>query len=461
MRRIFKTARTDDAKGEVLKGALIISLGGLIAKILGAIYRVPLTGLLKADGLSVYQTVFPVYSVLLTFSSSGIPSALAKLISSGEDENAVLSRALKIFVPLGALGTFLMFAFATPLAELQGNPQSKYAYIALSPSVLLVSAIACARGYFQGRNDMSPTAISQITEQSVKLAFGLTLCYLFRSDYAAAGAAACFAVTLSETSALLFLALKLKRSGAKKSTATPFGVKRLISTVIPVTLSALLLPLARTFDSFTVINLISEYSDKAAAYYGIYTGSVESVVGVPVAICYGAAVSSLPVISAALAKNDDERVKNKTLEAISLTLFFSTLLAVPLLCFAPTVTNLLFGGLSPSEREVTTALLRQSAANVVLLSLVQTCAAILVAYGRPYASCIFLGLGLSLKFVTEIFFLKNPSVNIFGVLYSDISCYLIAIFGDLVYIIIYNLKKDKANDDNTCVYGRRGRRYNS
>ena len=77
--------------GGILKGAFIISLGALVAKILGAIYRVPLTNILKSEGLGVYQTVFPVYSILLVFSSSGVPSALAKLVSSGDDGEKVLS----------------------------------------------------------------------------------------------------------------------------------------------------------------------------------------------------------------------------------------------------------------------------------------------------------------------------------------------------------------------------------
>lgn len=458
----MNAVKTSAAKNGILKGAMIISLGGLIAKILGAVYRVPLTNILKSEGLGVYQTAFPVYSILLTFSSSGVPSALAKLISSGEDKDKLLSRAVRLFIPLGILGSLLMAALAAPLSQSQGNPQAKYAYIALSPSVLLVSAISCARGYFQGLNDMYPTAASQVVEQTVKLAFGLFLCYLFRNDYALAGAAACFAVTLSELAALAFLLLKLKKRAEKPKEYKSVSVRRILATVIPVTISAILLPLARMYDSFTIINLIGVYSDDAKALYGIYTGSVESVVGVPVALCYGAAVSSLPVVSAAIAAGDTKKAKNKTLEALSLTLFLSAILSTALSVFAPFVVNLLFKGLSVSERELTAELLRFSGINVVLLATVQTCAALLVAYGKPYVSCAFLFAGLIVKAVTEIFFLKNPAINIFGALYSDILCYLIAIFGDLVYIIIYNFKlRNKDNEHNACVYGRGGRRFNS
>ena len=85
-------------KNSFVKGALTVSLGGLIAKLLGALYRIPLTNILKADGLGVYQTVFPVYALLLTFSSSGVPSAISKLVSSGEDGEKILARALSFFM---------------------------------------------------------------------------------------------------------------------------------------------------------------------------------------------------------------------------------------------------------------------------------------------------------------------------------------------------------------------------
>ena len=66
----------------ILKGAAFLGLGAFFSKILGAVYRVPLTNLLGGYGLGLYQMVFPVYSLLLDFSGSGVPSALSVLIAS-------------------------------------------------------------------------------------------------------------------------------------------------------------------------------------------------------------------------------------------------------------------------------------------------------------------------------------------------------------------------------------------
>lgn len=456
-------ATNEKAKSRgILKGAFIISVGALVAKILGAIYRVPLTNILKSEGLGVYQTVFPVYSILLVFSSSGVPSALAKLVSSGDDGEKVLSRAAALFLPLGFIGSLVMALTAPYLAAAQGNPQAKYAYIALSPSVFLVSALSCARGFFQGENDMLPTALSQIIEQAVKLAVGLALCYLFKSDYALAGAAACAAVTLSELAAVLFMFLKLKKRGVKiNRRSKEYSLKKITATVFPVTLSAILLPLARAYDSFTIINVLKSYSQNAAGLYGVYTGSVESVVGVPVALCYGAAVASLPVISSLLSDGDVRRARKKIFGTLLLTLVLSSLAAVALFIFSDAIVNFLFGGLSPYEREAAAKLLSFSGVNVILLALVQTSASVLVAVGKPYVSCASLGGGIIVKAILQIFLLKIERINIFGALYSDISCYLIAVFCNLVYIIRYKRIRTTENETRTCLRRSGRRRFNS
>ncbi len=442
----------EKTKISVIKGAIVVSSAGLIAKILGALYRIPLTNILQADGLGVYQTVFPIYALLLTLSSSGIPSAISKLISSGEPADKVLAKALSIFLPLGLIGTTILCLLSVPLSSFQGIPEAKYAYIALSPAVTFVSAIACARGYFQGGSDMFPTAASQIVEQAGKLTVGLFLCYLFRADYALAGAAACCGVTISEIIATAYLFFRLKKDNVRyKTKEINYSARKIVSTVFPITLSALLLPIARVFDSFTIINVIGKYSLRAAALYGLYTGSVESVIGVPVALCYGAAISALPQISSAAAKNDCKSAKSKIVEAIAVTIFPASLFSAVIVIFSPLITRILFGGFTTADAIIVSKLLSYSAINVCLLSLVQTSSAILIGLNKPYASCLFLGFGLIVKAVVEIIFLNIPEINIFGALYSDISCYLIAIFGELLYIICIlkrQLKRTGATQTN-------------
>lgn len=425
----------------LIRGALILSIGGLIAKLLGAFYRIPLTSLLGAEGLGIYQTAFPVYCILLTFSSTGVPSAIAKLISGGFGERSVLKKSLLLFIPIGILGSLIMTVFASLIAKLQGNASATLSYIALAPSVALVSVISCIRGYFQGKLNMIPTALSQIIEQAVKLIVGLSLCYLIKGEPFIKGALACIAVTVSEFTCLAFLLFTYKRRKNPSVGTLYLPIKRLIATLLPIILSTLLIPLSRFFDSFTIVNLLNDYTPFASSLYGIYTGSVESVIGVPVAICYGISTACLPQISKAVHFKDDKNLKNNFIKSFSFTLFLSTVFGLGIFIFSDLIVKILFGGLTSFEQALTAKLLSVSFFTVIGLSLIQTFTACLVGLGKPLAPCLFLSVGLAVKFCLQLFLLKNPEINIFGALYSDIACYFVAVFLNLLYIRSILFKK--------------------
>ena len=175
-----------EKKRSFLKGAALIAAGGLLAKIIGALYRIPLTNLIGGHGIGLYQLVYPVYCLLLTVSATGIPSSIAKLtaekLGRGESDKPLFKTALCLFLWIGLIGALLMVALAPLLASLQGSREVMGGYFTLAPSVLLVSAISVLRGWFQGRNDMFPTAISEVIEQAVKVGFGLFFAYIFKDD---------------------------------------------------------------------------------------------------------------------------------------------------------------------------------------------------------------------------------------------------------------------------------------
>ena len=266
--------------------------------------------------------------MLLTFSSTGAPSAIAKLVS--EDESAsggALKRAFSLFLPIGIAGSVFLAAFSPVISRLQGNAEAYTVYIALSPSIAAVSAISCLRGYFQGKKQMFPTAFSQVTEQAVKLIVGLSLCFFFGKTASGKAALATLAVSVSEVAAFIYLFTKIRGENLTTATAS-FSVKRLIAVVLPITLSVILLPLARVYDSFTVINAMKKYTAGATALYGIYTGGVETVIGLPVAICYGLAVSALPSVSSSVAKGDNVTANKKIGYALALTALVATAAAI-------------------------------------------------------------------------------------------------------------------------------------
>ena len=165
--------------------------------------------------MGLYQMIYPVYCLLLTVSATGIPSSIAKLtaerVSKGQGDKPLFSTAMKLFVFIGLGGSLLMAIIAPFLAKAQGNTETVGGYYALAPSVLLVSAISVFRGWFQGKNDMLPTALSEVTEQVVKVAFGLLFAYLFRENIARAVVFLLLAVSISELAALCLMILLFQR----------------------------------------------------------------------------------------------------------------------------------------------------------------------------------------------------------------------------------------------------------
>lgn len=420
----------------LLKNAVLISVGGLIVKLLGAFYRIPLNNILKADGLGIYQTAFPLYLILMTFSGAAATCAITKIVASGENGEAVVRIAFALILPLGFLGWLIMTAFSGILSAMQGNPQAKSSYIALAPSLVFVSAISVLRGYFQGKNDMKPTVFSQVTEQTIKIGSGLLLCRFFSSSPQTGAFFACIAISLSELCAFVYLYVKYRKCTGKTCRLTEkYPINRLIWQLLPVALTSCILPLAKVFDSFTAINILSVYTKDANGLYGLYSGSVESLIGMPVAVCYGIAASVLPSLTTANAKAETTKAKKIVVQAISYTLFLSTLAFASMTFFPGLIIKILFSGLSTENKNVLSQLIVFSSINVVLLSVLQTETSILVASGKSYAPAVSLAIGFAVKVFMQVFLLKKPDLNIFGILYSDMLCYFVAVFTDLVYII--------------------------
>ncbi len=431
-------------ENKIIKGALIISIGSFLTKLIGAFYRIPLTKILGAQGIGLYQMAFPLYCLLLTFSSQGVPNGIAKLIAGGLNAQKVLKSALKLFAPIGLLASLLMAIFSSKIATLQGNIMAKGCYLFLSPSIFLVSVISCFRGYFQGLSNMLPTAISQILEQVIKCIFGLVLCYIFRKNLILATNMAILSVTLSEIVATAyFIILYNKKSTFSLLKSAQTSVKKVGVVVLPIMLATITIPLCRTVESFMVVNILKSYLQNATSLYGIYSGGVESVVSVPVALCYGLCVSSIPEIAKRICVN--KKVKLTVFLTVASGLFFAILLYF----FSPIVVRVLYSSLLENEKIIMVKMLKIASFSVFFLSLMQTSSAVLIALSKTKIT-LFSGIfSAILKLILSYFLLKIPNINIFACVFTDIFSYFVACFLNLVYIVIVLKKlKGKSYEQN-------------
>ena len=198
MRLRNETARFIMAKKSFFKGAVILGAAGVIVKLLGAFFRIPLANIIGDTGMGYYQTAYPVYVLLLTISTAGIPTAIARLVSEktalGDHREAsrIFKLSFGLMLAIGIITSALLYFGAPAIVGLmKGKEEAIASMKAIAPALLFVPVMASFRGYFQGRQEMTPTGISQVIEQLFRVAAGLGLAvYLLPTGlkYAAAGA---------------------------------------------------------------------------------------------------------------------------------------------------------------------------------------------------------------------------------------------------------------------------------
>ena len=439
-----------EGKGSFLKGAVWIAAGGFTAKVIGALYRIPLTNLIGGKGLGLYQLVYPVYCLLLTVSATGIPSSIAKLtagrIAQGKDGRAVFKTAMKLFVLIGLVGALLMAIVAPFLAKAQGSEEVLWGYYALAPSVLLVSAISVYRGWFQGCNSMFPTALSEVAEQVVKVVLGVVFAYLFRDNVPKAVVFLLLAVSVSELVTLLLMGALYK--GAKKRVKMQneggrVEMKSVLRLSIPVTFSAMLLPLSGLLDSVLVPRLLGAYTTDAVTLFGLFAGGAVTVINLPVSVCYGLAAASVPRVAMAVEKKNASPRK-RIFFSLGITALVGGLSAVGLYIFAEPATKIIFRSLAGTELDTLVQLIKTFAVSAFTLSCVQTLSACLTAQGKPQYAALSMLIALTVKTGLYVFWLRNPAVSVFGLVYATNIAYAVAFLLDLLYNVYITRRKRTA-----------------
>ena len=452
-----------EKKRSFLKGAALIAAGGLLAKIIGALYRIPLTNLIGGHGIGLYQLVYPVYCLLLTVSATGIPSSIAKLtaekLGRGESDKPLFKTALCLFLWIGLIGALLMVALAPLLASLQGSREVMGGYFTLAPSVLLVSAISVLRGWFQGRNDMFPTAISEVIEQAVKVGFGLFFAYIFKDDIPKAVVFLLLSVSISELVALFVMSALYKLSPARKEKGKDGGrvaVKAILHTSIPVTLSALLIPFSTLIDSVLAVRLLGGYAPDPVALYGLFSGGAVTIINLPVSVCYGIAAASIPAVATAKAQAGEQSekvgkkasVRKKIFFSLGITLLVSVPAAFGLYYFAEPITRMIFRSLKGEELQTLVALIKAFAVSAFTLSCTQTLSACLTAQGKPQYAAISMAIAMTVKTAVYAVMLQNAQISVFGLAYATNIGYLVAFLLNFVYNLKVSKRvRSKANDN--------------
>lgn len=438
-----------ESSGSFVVQGSILATASILARIIGLIYRVPVTRIIGDYGNGLYGFAYEVYSMVLLISSYSLPTAISKLVAArtqqGEHKNAY-----KIF-KAGLFFTLVVGAFAGSitflLADYISGTIMKDSMIALSlrvlaPTIFIVAIMGVLRGYFQGLGTMMPTAISQIVEQIVNAFVSVIAAYylfaygskvakvLQNDDYAAAyGAAGSSMGTLLGAlvggTFLVFMMLIYKRV-LKKKMAKDHTINTesyasiyvlLLSTIIPIVLSTAVYNSSVFIDGIVFNNIMTTKGiENPTEIFGVFTGKYRLLVNVPVSIASAMAASMIPSLTAAVTARNRRLVNQKIGISIRFIMVISIPCTVGLAVLGSPILQLLFN----DDSQLPANLLMVGSIAVVLYSLSTLSNGVLQGLNRMNVPVTNAFISLVLHVVVIYVLLKFTNLNIYAVVIGNV-----------------------------------------
>ncbi|MEA1974848.1 MAG: polysaccharide biosynthesis protein [Bacillota bacterium] len=451
-------------KKTFLRGAVILGAAGIVIKVLGAIFRIPLGNMLGDEGMSYYQTAYPMYLLLITISTAGFPTAIAKMISEKKaiSDYRTIKKIFKVaFYLMTSLGMIsfiaLYFGSETIVRLVKNDPESVFAMKAMAPALLFVSMMSVFRGFFQGLQDLKPYAISQIVEQFFRVILGLSLAVLLIDKsiaYAAAGAT--FGAAVGGFFGLIFMVIYYLRSRdnifedkmlSNESEESSFDIlKKLLLISIPITMGAAVIPIMNIIDLGIVMRRLHSIGiiEQANDLYGQLTGYANALTNLPAIITVAFQISLVPAISSL--KITSRKQLESTIEtAIRISVIIGLPAAVGLVTLSRGIMMLLY----PSQIEIVNSVSRILSVlgwGVAFLSIFQISTGILQGLDKQSLPAKNLFVGAIVKLILSYVLIGIPEINILGAAMSTVAAYSVAALLNLKDVFKYsnvkpNIKK--------------------
>ncbi|WP_347548142.1 polysaccharide biosynthesis protein [Pseudalkalibacillus hwajinpoensis] len=411
-------------------GALLLTAVALFMKVLSVGYRIPYQNITGNLGFYVYQQIYPFYSIAIILATYGFPVVVSRLVSEQIVKNEVekaeeLSRySFYVLTALGTAGFVVLYAGSPLLADLMEDPALQTPLRATAFSFLIMPGIASIRGYFQGQENMIPTAWSQVVEQSVRvvaiLSISIGLVINGYGPYATGTGAAAGSIIGGLAAFLLLLVLRIRKNTTQKALFRThlfrfLGVaRRLLTEGVLICVSALVMVLFQLMDALTIVPGLTEYglsSLDAKEMKGVFDrGQPLMQVGVVLATSLSLAI--VPVISKATEEENIESIREKAGLSLKVSLVIGLSAAAGLFIIMKDTNRMLFTDASLSY---TLSIL---AVAILFSSLAMTGAGILQGIGLARQAARYAGLGVLLKAFLNIILI--PLIGINGAAYATV-----------------------------------------
>lgn len=418
-------------KQSFIKGTLILLAAGIINRILGFIPRMALPRIIGPEGVGLYQMGYPFMIVILTIITGGIPIAVAKLVAAAETEGnearvrRIFRLAMTFTFSLSVLFTLISLLGARWISNyLLTDSRVYYTFICMTPIILFVGVGSVIRGYFQGKQNMIPTALSQVVETLIRIVTVLSLAYVmlpYGIEYAAAGAMT--GVMIGEIGALLVLYFQY-RSDRKKKPDPPISkigsspavgrwtnLKQLLKLAMPITGSKLVGSLSYFLESIVIIRSLAIAgiaTSLATSQYGALQGMIVPILLLPSALTYSLSVSLVPSLSEAAARGDMKTIHMRLHQSLKLALVTGAPFAMIMLVLAEPLCHYLYG------QSQVASMLKIMAPVAMFIYFQAPLQATLQALDRPGSALINTLIGSAAKLILIYLLATKPQFGILG-----------------------------------------------
>ena len=362
-----------------LMQGMILAAAGIISRLIGLAYRIPVNNILGDEGQGLYGCAFSIYNIALLLTSYSLPLAVSKLVSARvskkEYKNAmrIFKSALIFALVVGAIVGIIIFTFSDFIAgDLYSQKYSAYALRVLAPGLFIVAVMGVLRGFFQGMGTMIPTALSQILEQIVNALVSIIgASYLLEMGKKAAesktepslpfayGAAGGTLGTVSGALfGLIFLFVvfgmfypRMKRKVLKDRNKNMEGYgeiyKVLLLTIAPVILSTAIYNISETLDIGIFSNVMTDQGrteKETAELLGMFTGKYNTLINIPLAIANSLGAALIPSLTATVTTGNKKDINVKINMVIRFVMMFAIPCFVGFLVMAEPILDLLYNG---------------------------------------------------------------------------------------------------------------------
>lgn len=406
-------------KRTLIKGTLILIIAGVLTRIIGFFFRIFLIRIIGADGIGIYQLIFPVQFFLCSLCSLGIQTIISYLTASEQqDSKSYLWNGMFLSIVLSIIASFLLynnasFVSVSILREAKCVKPLKY----ISYSIPFASIHNCICGYYYGKNKAGIPGASQLIEQLGRVLTTYTLYIIFTNNYGNFTVADAILGALGgEIFAALFCLFSLNILNV--SNINIITVKKIALLSTPLTINKVLLSLFQSAEAILLPSMLKLYgysSDKSLSIYGILTGMALPIIMFPSTVTISLSTLLLPTISKCDAENNTKDIKKAAEGSAALSIYLGILCTGVFFCYGKPIGSILLKNSTSGYYLVTLSLL------CPFLYLNNTLSSILHGLQHTTVTLIFNIISISVRIAFSVILVPTLGISAYlvGVLVSS------------------------------------------